>query len=333
MPSVQEVDPHDADALSAWYAALREGAMADRTAPLLETFEAMARSFRNPGSELRRLPIAALDGQETVGAMLFELPLKENLTTAFVEIDVPPRHRRRGVGTALWERATRRAATEGRTIFQSEINVPEGHSFESWSGAQFAHRLGFASRHVEDRLVLALPVATGALDALEACVAKPDGYELISWAGPCPDEHLQVYADMQTAMSRDVPTGGLTREGIVWDVERARTNETRRAQSYLTLVSMARTTAGEPAGYTLIFVPRNDPDHASQDDTFVASAHRGHNLGSLLKVANLRQLERHRDGRRWLHTWTADTNRAMQTVNARFGFRPVEKTHEVEKSL
>jgi hypothetical protein len=47
----------------------------------------------------------------------------------------------------------------------------------------------------------------------------------------------------------------------------------------------------------------------------------------------LRQLERHRGGRRrWLHTWTADNNSAMQAVNARFGFRAVEKLHEVEKS-
>jgi hypothetical protein len=34
--------------------------------------------------------------------------------------------------------------------------------------------------------------------------------------------------------------------------------------------------------------------------------------------------------RRRLHTWTAESNAPMQTVNARFGFRPVEKLHEME---
>jgi hypothetical protein len=33
-----------------------------------------------------------------------------------------------------------------------------------------------------------------------------------------------------------------------------------------------------------------------------------------------------------MHTWTAGTNAAMQAVNARFGFRAVEQTHEYELS-
>jgi GNAT superfamily N-acetyltransferase len=69
-----------------------------------------------------------------------------------------------------------------------------------------------------------------------------------------------------------------------------------------------------------------------QDDTFVAAAHRGRGLSSALKAANLRRLEEQRGGRRWMHTWTAGTNAAMQAVNARFGFRAVEQTHEYELS-
>jgi GNAT superfamily N-acetyltransferase len=264
--------------------------------------------------------------------MLFELPLRENLNTAMVEIDVPPRYRRRGVGASLWDWATHRAAGAGRTIFQTEINVPARESLQTWPGARFAQRLGFASRQVEDHLVLALPIDSEALNALEASVAKPDGYELISWAGPCPEQHQQNYADMRTLMSRDVPIGDLTRDAAVWDVDRLRANEARMAENYVTLVCMARATAGEPAGYTLIFVSRTNPDHVSQDDTFVTRAHRGHNLGTLLKAANLRQLEQHRGGRRWLHTWTAETNGAMRNVNARFGFQTVEKLYEMEKS-
>ena len=103
----------------------------------------------------------------------------------------------------------------------------------------------------------------------------------------------------------------------------------RLAESYLSLVTVATTTDGEPAGYTQIFAPLADPENAMQDDTLVLSPHRGHNLGTLLKVANLRQLAlHHTDGRR-LHTWTAETNTVMRCVNARLGFRAVEKMHEL----
>jgi len=62
----------------------------------------------------------------------------ENLSAAMVEIDVPPRYRRRGVGASLWDWATHRAAGAGRTIFQTEINVPARESLETWPGARFA---------------------------------------------------------------------------------------------------------------------------------------------------------------------------------------------------
>ena len=58
--------------------------------------------------------------------------------------------------------------------------------------------------------------------------------------------------------------------------------------------------------------------------------------GSMLKVANLRQLERlpvsDIAARRWLHTYTAQGNASMQAVNARFGFRRVEVEHELERA-
>lgn len=88
-------------------------------------------------------------------------------------------------------------------------------------------------------------------------------------------------------------------------------------------------------GYSTLLVPRTDPHHAYQDDTLVLRAHRGHNLGAALKVANLRALERlpveDHAARRWLHTYTEQDNAAMQAVNAGFGFRRAEVLHEYER--
>lgn len=328
MPDIRQVDPHDDTAFRAWFTALHDGAVAGRTAPLVATYDAMSQSLRNPGDTLRRIPVAAVEGDQTVGALLLELPLTENLDTATLEIDVPPRHRGRGVATALWDCVRARAREEQRTVLQAEVNIPDGETPDTWSGARFATGLGFVSEHVEDHLVVPLPYDGTTLDGLDA--AGDDGYRLTSWAGRCPEQHLQTYADLQTEMSRDVPTGGLAVDAVVFGVDRVRTGDERLARSYLSLVTLATTADGEPAGYTQIFAPLSDPENLMQDDTLVHSAHRGHNLGTLLKATNLRQLAEHHTAGRWLHTWTAETNAAMQRVNARFGFRPVEKMHEYQ---
>jgi GNAT superfamily N-acetyltransferase len=330
MITVREIDPSDGPLFDARYEALRDGATADRSAAIISTHQAMAYSLRNPGPGKTRLPVAAFDGDRLVGAMLFELPRRENLDVVELEIDVPPACRRRGVGTALWEWATARAAVEGRTIFQTEISVPVGFTPQTWPGSVFAHRLGFVSENIEDHLVVPLPYDGNRLAQLRRDAPVLDGYRLVSWAGRCPEDRLQEFADLHTAMERDVPTGGMTWEAPVWDVERLRTTDERTDQNHLALVTMAQTLDGQPAGYTLIYVPRSDPDHVYQDDTLVLREHRGHGLGVRLKLANLDQLAEHLGGRRWLHTWTALSNGPMQKVNARFGFRAVEQLHDCE---
>nr|WP_275402583.1 bifunctional GNAT family N-acetyltransferase/NUDIX hydrolase [Streptomyces sp. SID13031] len=125
----------------------------------------------------------------------------------------------------------------------------------------------------------------------------------------------------------------MTREPKVWTVDELRETEERAAKSYLSLMVVARTPDGRPAGYTVMYLPLTDPDNAQQLDTLVLRDHRGHNLGAQLKVANLEQLAEHRTAQKWLHTWTAETNTAMQKVNARFGFVAREKNVEYELEL
>ena len=196
----------------------------------------------------------------------------------------------------------------------------------SWPGSAFAEALGFATEHVEDHLVLDLPVAPDR-------ERRPDpAYRLVGWTGPCPEQHVAAYARLQTAMNADVPTGGMTREAVVVDPARVRTTDARLAHSYLTVVTLAETVAGAPAGYTLLLVPHDDPAEVVQDDTLVLSDQRGHGLGAALKAANLRRLAAV-EGPRRVHTWVAGSNAAMQAVNAHLGFRAVERLHEMERTL
>ena len=179
--------------------------------------------------------------------------------------------------------------------------------------------------HVEDHFVRSLPAEVPP-------APLPHGYELISWAGLCPADRLADLAAMHTTMSQDVPTGEATHETAVWDADRVRVSDERLAAGYVSLVSLVRTTDGEPAGYTQILVPREDPDNALQEDTFVAREHRGKRLSAVLKSANLTQLAGHRGSRRFLHTWTGEDNAVMLKVNRAYGFQPVERTHTYELS-
>ncbi|MFI6679525.1 GNAT family N-acetyltransferase [Kribbella sp. NPDC050470] len=326
MISVREIDPADLALFDEWYDALRAGVVAGREAAIVVGREALGFSLRNPGPLKRRLAVGAFEDDRVLGAMLFEYRLTDNLDTVEVEIDVPPQHRRRGIGTALWQWAVTRSAQLGRTIFQTEIGVPS----EPWPGAAFAARLGFSVEHVEDHIVVPLPYDEVRLDELRRTAGVLDGYRLTSWAGVCPPEHQQAYADLHTAMDHDVPTGGMTREVVPWTVEKLQASEQRIDRNYLALVTMAHTLSGAPAGYTLMYLPRADASHAQQDDTLVLREHRGHNLGMHLKLANLDQLAKHRTKQRYLHTWTAQSNGAMQIVNNRFGFQVVEEHRELE---
>lgn len=324
MITVREIDPSDETLFDRWYDVYRAGLVAARPAAIVTSHDGLAYSLRTPNPMRQRLAVAAFAGDRVVGAMLFGTWIESNLDSIEVEISVPPAECRRGIGTALWGWARSRAAVDERTIFQCELGVPEGFTLETWPGSLFAAKLGFTVQHIEDHLVVPLPYE-GSVQ-----VEALDGYELISWAGRCPEEHLQAFADLRTAMDRDVPTGGMTKDPTPWDVEKLRAQEERVDKTWLSLLTLARTSDGRPAGYTVIYLPRTDPDTAQQLDTLVLREHRGHNLGSHLKLANLEQLAKHRTTQKLLHTRTAETNTAMQKINARFGFRPVEKGVECE---
>lgn len=335
MIKVREVSPSDESAFAQWHSALAAGALFGRVAATVSSLQELTDSLAVPSPVKRRAAVAALLGGECVGAMLFEMPLQSDLDTVLVEIDGPPLHRGRGVGAALWEWAERRTSEAGRSIFQTEINVPTGHTLESWPGARFATTRGFVSANVEDHLLVDLPFDADCLTRVERHRSGSDGYRVVAWAGRCPDRFVQAWADLHTAMSEDVPTGALARDAVVYTAERLRLDEQRRAKNWITLNSLALSEQGEPAGYSTLLLPRTRPQHAYQDDTLVLRAHRGHDLGSRLKAANLRQLQELSASdigdRRWLHTYTARDNLPMQRVNARFGFRAVEESHELEK--
>jgi GNAT superfamily N-acetyltransferase len=325
---ISEVDPADDVTLRAFWETEEAAQRAERPYALLRTWPSLTASLRHPNPYHRRSLWVARDGDDVVGCAEVSGALQDNTRIAFLEINVRPERRRRGIGTELYDVAAADCRADGRTSVCGETYVPAGGG--SSAAYEFATRLGFEDVHREDHLVLDLPVPAEAIERLRA-KADDAAYDVVTWQGRCPDEHVEAFCAMRTRMESDVPVGDIDLEPVVMDEARLRTGEARLARSYLGITAAARRRSdGVFGGYTQLYLA-HDVDYVQQDDTLVMPEHRGHRLGTLLKCATLEIVQREHPERVVIHTDTAIDNEAMQATNRDFGFRPVERLHEMQR--
>jgi GNAT superfamily N-acetyltransferase len=313
-----------------WYGAFAAGAAEGRDAPLITPRDSQLASLATDADnrERHREAWGAWAGDECLGALLVEWPVRENRNVAEIEVDVPPAFRGRGVGTALFETGRSQARAAGRTTMNVEVDVPVGRTLEEWPGGRFALARGFLAGHVESRLVLDLPVPAARLAALATPVA---GYRTLTFDGPMPAEWLEPLVPLVNGMAADVPIGDLDLEAASWDTDRLGNNQHRLcALGYGMLTTLVFDRAGAAVAYTQMLV---SGDEVHQEDTFVRPADRGHRLGALAKAHNLGAVATSRPGARRVHTWTAEVNDPMRRINQSFGFRPVERMYAMETRL
>jgi GNAT superfamily N-acetyltransferase len=329
---IRPLDLTDDGETTRWYAAMRAGALAGRETAPIDDEPMLLTSLRTNDSnaEKDRRAYGAWAGPDCVGTLIVALERADNAHIAEVDVTVPPDHRRHGIGTALLAHATRIAADSGRRTLAAEVTVPAGAGLDGSPGGRFAIAHGFTSGLSEQCWTLALPVDPATLDELDTPIP---GYRLTGWLDLPPAEHLSAFAALHTAMDRDVPMGELDRKPAVFTPERLLAMQKRHLdQGYRLITTMMLDDTGDAAGYTTILV-KPGRSYALQDDTLVLDRHRGHRLGTVAKVANLRVLARYHPGTRYIHTWVADGNDPMHGINTRLGYRATETMHEVERKL
>ena len=317
--SIRTIDASD-DAYSAWFAAYDAAHQHDfPDGPHWVEHESRVRN--TPNSEYDCCVLMATDeAGATVGAAVAHLPLNDNLTMAQFEVAVPPVFRRRGIGTALLHAAEAEARRRGRTRFMADIEGPAG-PYES-SGTRFAEHHGYTRRIVEILRAQRLPIDAARLDELEQA-ARPHaaGYEIVTWRDLVPDQYIDEYARMMARMSTDAPLGELDYEPEQWDAARV---ENRYARVALmrrgSWGAAAMALDGTMAGLTEIVASHDSDRLAFQDETIVDPQHRGHRLGLMVKIANLRRLLHDRPGVQSVWTGNADTNTFMISVNEKLGY-------------
>jgi GNAT superfamily N-acetyltransferase len=326
----------------------------DRASTLREDQE----YWRGNEYEDRLQYLARLDGTP-VGTCSAVLPPKENTATAWIEVLVAAPYRRQGIGRRLLACAEEAARGRGRTVIDGYCEEPVSDTTEpadehggrgellpakSGSGGvplkcastQFALVFGFELEQVERSSMLRLPVDSGLLDRLEAdAKAHANGYRVVGWQGSCPDSLVDAYAVLKGRMSADVPTAGLEVEAEEWDAARVRTEEQSWARGGVDslVAAVQHKVSGELAAYTLLSYRPERPHVLIQEDTLVTGPHRGHRLGMLAKIANIRRARDAWPAARSVITWNASENRHMLAINISLGFKPAGFEGEWQKRL
>ncbi|AYG02148.1 hypothetical protein [Gryllotalpicola protaetiae] len=168
-----------------------------------------------------------------------------------------------------------------------------------------------------------LPIADERLAGLEAAAARAAGgdYRVVSWVGATPDDRLDAVAALRARMSVDAPADDIDWPEEIWDAARVRVYDERylSAGSAVFFAVAEHVPSGRLAGYTEIAVHPWSMT-AQQGDTLVLAEHRGHRLGMLLKVANLRAAQRAHPELTGVMTGNSTSNSYMLSINDALGF-------------
>ncbi|MCP2030548.1 GNAT superfamily N-acetyltransferase [Okibacterium sp. HSC-33S16] len=294
-------------------------------------------TFRDPYAP-KRLFLARLNGG-VVGRGVYEWQPEENAPAAFIEVQVASTMRRHGIGTAILTVLERIAAENGLTVIQSwsshalpassEVLVPPtgfGAVDRDSAAVRFARAHGYSLEQVDRISRVELPMSADLLTERRRD-AEPHAvdYEVVQWAGRCPDRWLTDMARLHQRMSTDAPAAAIEFAEELWDDDRMRNlNDMNEAGGRLNLTSAALHVPSQRlVGYTDIAVPEQEGRPAVQEDTLVLKEHRGHRLGTLLKLANLEQVMRVSPTTPRITTFNAEENRPMLDVNEAVGFEAI----------
>ena len=323
---VTRIDPHDEDAFGAWFAVAEAAERHDRPDEpgwLLREQRAISLDGTEPDADTACVLLGAHDGDRLVGAVRLELPQRDNLHLCELVMAVHPDARRHGVARALQAEVERLAREHGRSTLLSFADEPPGQEGRSGNRAA-AQALGYAVAQQEVRRDIDLPLPAARVAELErACGPYAEGYALRVWQDGCPDDLVDDLAELMRQMSTDVPKDEMDWREEVWDRARVRRNEARAVsmdRSWVAAGAVHEAT-GRMVAFTTMGWPRSQPERAYQWETLVSADHRGHRLGTLVKLAALQELAARSPRTRVITTWNAQENAPMIAVNDSLGAR------------
>jgi GNAT superfamily N-acetyltransferase len=325
--TIRPVDPWDEaelDVLQAQYVEAQRAEVPD--ARVFSRAESATMLRRPPGPAFYDA-FAAFEGGTTpdhmVGQVWVTGSTTDNLHQAWLWAWVPPRHARRGIGSALVRHgeAHLREQRGRRTAVTVTWLGREGDS----GYKNFAERLGYTLNNVEVERRQPLPQPQETLSRLEAeAAAHKDGYRLQTIVGPIPDEAAQPFCDAYNQLHVEMPHGELeVEEGRRTPVELKAQDEELLESGRTRVTVLAWDRTDTVVAYTCAATSPPDRDETSVDQwsTLVLPANRGHRLGLAVKCALTRTLQEQFPDRTFVRTQNAEVNAPMVAINEALGFR------------
>lgn len=203
--------------------------------------------------------------------------------------------------------------------------------------AAFLSHRGWNLAQVHRYSRLSLPVNEDRLRDMLAAAASVAGsdYQLQTWAGPTPDQWLDGVTTIMGRMHTDAPSGDLEVDDEPWSAERVRAREARRQRAGQAQLAagVVHLPSGSLVAYSDLVLSEDRTRPAQQAVTLVLKEYRGHRLGTLVKLANIRQLQETSPETPAILTDNAEENRPMLDVNEAIGFVPISWTGAWQKSL
>jgi len=329
-------DEHEMDVLQEQYVEAQRAEVPD--ARVFSRAESIAMLRLPPGVAFYDA-FAAFDGDPMPDRMLGQAwatgSTTDNLHLAHLWAWVPPRHGRRGVGTALVRHAEQhlRSTRDRRTAVTVTWLGRDGRG----GYRAFAERLGYTLNNVEVERRQPLPVNEQTLARLEAeAAAHVTAYRLETIVGPIPVEIAQPLCDAQNQLHVEMPHGDLeVEEGRRTPVELAAQDKELLESGRSRVTVLAWDAAGTIVAYTCAATSPADRDETSVDQwsTLVLPAHRGHRLGLAVKCTLTRTLQERFPDRTFVRTQNAEVNAPMVRINEALGFEVHSIDGEFQKRL
>jgi GNAT superfamily N-acetyltransferase len=249
-----------------------------------------------------------------------------NRDQAGIAVYVRPEERGKGLARALLRPAGERAVAEGRTLLNA------GGITDS-PATTFCDHLGGERKITErkSRMVLADLDRSMLEEWVVRAKERAEGYSLVAWDGPVPDEYLDKFVALTMVMNT-APRDDLEQEDWIHTPERHREGEQRAIKNgttWWTLVARHDAT-DELVGYTELEFPPYSDEVAWQGATATDPVHRDKGLGRLLKATNALRLLDEKPSVRYVDTWNAFSNAPMLGINIAMGFQVVKSFSEYQ---
>lgn len=318
--TLRRIEPVAGPDFDAWYGIYARSVDHTGFGARWQPHEILARAANPDAPLLNHLLVYDVDGEIVAGASMEQIK-GEQRRSVRTELRVDPVLRRRGHGGLALDALEEYVRTFGHR--EVVVSATEGPA-EVGTGPsrQFAPAHGYVVGDEGRQRILSWPDTVTHLGEFESAWGPhAAGYEFVTFSAPTPAPWRADRIRLRSMMSTEAPHVNQEVEEEIWTEEILTHYETTTSHMGRDMiVTLARhVESGQVVGYSELAVPRTDPSIVDQYDTLVVGAHRGHRLGGLMKVANMRVLEQRGDAVSTITTFNSESNSAMIAVNESLG--------------